>query len=85
MELVCNLQEGKAIPSLSLSLTADLAHATFSSFRSDDYDGRIHRSSYRAIFPVVLEVRLRMFCFGGWERAQNMRRRTSKTTGKIAW
>ena len=31
--------------SLSLSLTADLAHATFSSFRSDDYDGRIHRSS----------------------------------------
>ena len=31
--------------SLSLSLTADLAHATFSSFRSDDYDGRINRSS----------------------------------------
>ena len=41
-------------------------------------------SNYRAIFPVVLEVRRRMFCFGGWERAQNMRRRTSKTTGKIA-
>ena len=39
---------------------------------------------YRAIFPVVLEVRRRMFCFGGCQRAQNMRRRTSKTTGKIA-
>ena len=47
VELVCNLQEeGQSDPlSLSLSLTADLAHATFSSFRSDDYDGRINRSS----------------------------------------
>ena len=25
-----------------------------------------------------------MFCFGGCQSAQNMRRRTSKTTGKIA-
>ena len=46
VELVCNLQEEGQSDPLSLSLlTADLAHATFSSFRSDDYDGRINRSS----------------------------------------